>query len=498
MKRTANVKRLNRYGIPFSILLMVFLISPAVGFGALQFTDMSPVHGPVGTEVILSGTGFDPGETYSVLVDGLPCTVNTKTADSISFIIPPGATSGEISVQSDETIHTHYYEFTVTRILTGQWNPPAGFSRDGYITGSLYGEGTLSPDGTIQIPVMVSGVTTAAVAADETDPGFFAIVTSGDAFLTIDTLSTATALIFFSPHIATQDDIRAQSVITRIAALPETAQLASRIEAVCADGSDYLVDAQMNALLQSAMEAYLADPVLPQSPGRTPMAFEADAPEGTHWRYFNPPADELTGPWLESTLTGPGTESPDFYNLCIEGKEGTPLDWSCLLYEVDPAQFTRGLPSVDEWYWKTSLDRIGYEELEKNRVGSKLISRYLDLIDLALGEVFSVDKGDLQIPAHRPGVYVSRAYSGNLFYGSEWWDYNRYQGAFIDGLSGGRQEWNRALYGNMAVAVLDAVAVIVSIRKVFEGKDFADLLFTVTYEVEKAIAALENRNSQLS
>ena len=101
MKRTANVKRLNRSAILFSIFLYAFLISTDVGFGALLFTDMFPSYGPVGTEVTLSGAGFDPGQSYSVMINGLPCVITAKETGSISFTIPSGASSGEISVLSD-------------------------------------------------------------------------------------------------------------------------------------------------------------------------------------------------------------------------------------------------------------------------------------------------------------------------------------------------------------------------------------------------------------
>ena len=62
-------------------------------------TSLSATTGPVGTQVVISGSGFGASRGSSMVVlNDAPVTINSWSATSITITIPTGATSGPISV----------------------------------------------------------------------------------------------------------------------------------------------------------------------------------------------------------------------------------------------------------------------------------------------------------------------------------------------------------------------------------------------------------------
>ena len=58
-----------------------------------------PMQGPPGTEVILTGTNFDPvPSNNTVLFNGTVAQITSGTSTSLTVTVPPGATDGQISV----------------------------------------------------------------------------------------------------------------------------------------------------------------------------------------------------------------------------------------------------------------------------------------------------------------------------------------------------------------------------------------------------------------
>ncbi|MDP1831209.1 MAG: IPT/TIG domain-containing protein [Geothrix sp.] len=64
-------------------------------YGVPTVTGVNPTQGPVGTPVVIAGTylGY-PGTT--VTLNGQPLTLATQTVSQITFLVPPGATSGSL------------------------------------------------------------------------------------------------------------------------------------------------------------------------------------------------------------------------------------------------------------------------------------------------------------------------------------------------------------------------------------------------------------------
>ena len=79
----------------------------------LTLTGFSPVSGPVGTGVTLTGTGFTG--TTTVAFNGAPASYSVGSDAQITAIVPPGAASGAITVTTPYGTVTSTTIFTVTK-----------------------------------------------------------------------------------------------------------------------------------------------------------------------------------------------------------------------------------------------------------------------------------------------------------------------------------------------------------------------------------------------
>ena len=86
-------------------------------------TGFSPAQGPVGTQVIISGSGFT-GAT-AVKFNGTSATFTVNSDTQITATVPTGATTGPITVTGPGCTGTSTTNFTVTALITG-FSPPKG------------------------------------------------------------------------------------------------------------------------------------------------------------------------------------------------------------------------------------------------------------------------------------------------------------------------------------------------------------------------------------
>ena len=77
---------------------------------------ISPTEGPVGTQVLISGSAFGSSQGNStVTLNGAPVTVNSWSANSITITVPSGATSGSLVVSAAPSMNnSNPVSFTVT------------------------------------------------------------------------------------------------------------------------------------------------------------------------------------------------------------------------------------------------------------------------------------------------------------------------------------------------------------------------------------------------
>ena len=498
-------KQIARHGL-LPCLLGVFLLAagmflPGSASGALQLEELAPLSGPAGTPVTLTGSGFDPARSYEVKIDGTVCPVFDVSATAISFSITSGAQTGYVSLLEDGgTPISYLFPFTVTRVVQGTWTPPQGVARAGYGVGSAFSETTPGAEGAFDVTVPDTGVSVVAAAREDTDPAFLAVVTSADTSVVLDAVSTAKALVFLSPLVATQDDALAQSILSTIGSLSETDSLASLIESKSADGVDYLNDPQVESAMVAAIEAYLRDPVQSPLAFRRSQDFES-SPEHTHFKYVNPDPDQSEGDFaftqrFTGTILPPTEESPDRYTFKLSAIEGNPLEWTTSLYRLDKNQFPRGLESIDQMVWWDPPERWDEEGIGTTYLHSKLETRRLDLVGAVAGYItkglVQTDEGELDISANRPGVYMARSFSGNVFNGTSLEgglvSAEPRQEDFINNLVGGREEWRLSLYANLVIIALDVIPV--SVESILGESDTAKLIFKLLKGIMKSSAAV--------
>lgn len=78
-------------------------------------TGFTPASGPVGTTVTITGINFSTTPASNIVqFNGVAAVVSSSTANSITVVVPAGATTGKISVTVDGMTATSANDFTVT------------------------------------------------------------------------------------------------------------------------------------------------------------------------------------------------------------------------------------------------------------------------------------------------------------------------------------------------------------------------------------------------
>lgn len=86
-------------------------------------TNVSPISGPVGTAVTITGTGFSTTASNNIVSFGATrATVNTATATTLNVTVPFGANFAPVSVQVNGQLGTYSREFIVTSQCAGTLN----------------------------------------------------------------------------------------------------------------------------------------------------------------------------------------------------------------------------------------------------------------------------------------------------------------------------------------------------------------------------------------
>jgi gliding motility-associated-like protein len=82
------------------IYVLKFTQGPALPVPTI--TSFDPPQGPPGTEVIITGTNFDPIPSNNIVsFNGTTAQVVSSTSTSITVTVPPGASDGQISVMAN-------------------------------------------------------------------------------------------------------------------------------------------------------------------------------------------------------------------------------------------------------------------------------------------------------------------------------------------------------------------------------------------------------------
>ena len=95
-----------------AFVVMVVSASGALAATTPAVTGFSPTSGPVGTQVVLTGTGFT-GAT-NVRFDGTKATFSVDSDSQITATVPTGATKGTIRIMTPGGPVVTSSKFTVT------------------------------------------------------------------------------------------------------------------------------------------------------------------------------------------------------------------------------------------------------------------------------------------------------------------------------------------------------------------------------------------------
>jgi regulation of enolase protein 1 (concanavalin A-like superfamily) len=89
---------------------------------APSITSISPTSGSIGSQIVISGSGFAPQAGSVVLLNDLAATINSWSATSITASVPASATSGLLAVCVAPAMNcSNPVKFTVTIMLPNGW-----------------------------------------------------------------------------------------------------------------------------------------------------------------------------------------------------------------------------------------------------------------------------------------------------------------------------------------------------------------------------------------
>ena len=161
------------------------IASNGIWFPEAHINSISPTSGPAGTTVTITGANFRTS-TGTVFFNGLPATVSGGWSNTVTAIVPAGATTGNVVVETSSHILSNGVNFTVTGgatspIITGL--SPTSSAVGTFVTifggnfGSTQGNGTVTFNGT-------------AAAAASWNPGAIVVAvpggaTTGSVFVTV-------------------------------------------------------------------------------------------------------------------------------------------------------------------------------------------------------------------------------------------------------------------------------------------------------------------------
>lgn len=85
------------------------------------FTSFEPAWGPAGTQVTLIGSRF--GDATTVRFDGVAAAFSIESDETIKALVPPGATTGKITVETPFGFATSNYDFIVGNLNESSYFP---------------------------------------------------------------------------------------------------------------------------------------------------------------------------------------------------------------------------------------------------------------------------------------------------------------------------------------------------------------------------------------
>lgn len=484
--------------LQLSICLGAFLLS-SLGAAAATVGHVTPLHGPPGSIVEIRGAGFNPGAQNIVTVGGVPAAISNVSPASIAFVVPAQTAGGPIAIVSDGDPVPTSVLFHVTRRIPGVFNPPAGVARDGFEIAGFGSFDEINPaTGAFNVEVPNDRSAVLWVMDGTGTRGFGAVVTPMTTQITVDAASTARALVFTLPGLGPRDPSAAEAMLTRLQSLPEMTPLAQLIAAKAGQGMDIFEDYEVRNARVAVINAL---GVL--SAARAPKLTAASGGLSIgdlFLKDLNPDYSTsipATPTLLDSSLVpGPGPGQATF--MLDSSSPANNVDWLVQLFQVNPSALPGGLKDINALTNYDRPTRLSLTPIAEGMARASLDGEVFDFVDTFIKFVASPFYTDFRsytnhLSSAPPGVYVSHAYSGNVWYGTRLLLTTRSQSDLIGSLGGSTKNYE-AMSVNLVIAAVDLVSAAVPLDAFLdEPKPIESFVHSLLLDTTKALAAYDSR-----
>jgi PKD repeat protein len=331
-----------------------------------------------------------------------------------------------------------------------------------------------SSDGEFSINVQARGITLVGALPAQGESLYLAISalegSQPASSISIDSRSTAEALVMLTPGLLTRDPATAARVMRIIRDDDEVAKLAQFIERAYAVGSNILDDPKLIDLLKNAVNSIASQ--LPRNPiPLQELSLQSQAPQFIKLAINQAERVEID---LDRTSLGLRTIG-NIVELSYENKDGVGVDWYTTLEELDSKEITIQ-------FIKNASNRTIFPApkrlLTTTFVPAKAYSRYLDVFnaiaDFLVAELNIFPDKNMRISGDKAGVYILRAYSGG-----GWFSRDPGERDFVkSNIPRGSENLKTALLLNIMMAGLDMIEAIISL-KIFDKAEKIEVLRTV-------------------
>lgn len=418
---------------------------------------LSPRIAQPGTTVTIAGTGFDPGLGLEVRVGGNVVANPVISAQTITFPMPSAADlgTGMVELRDNNQVKEWIFPLEPTRAVEISLDLPPGINTGQYELVANLNVYTADPDGVFRLgvpltkPHLVAAV--GATGSGQEDPLFVAMLIPGQSQATISAQSSVLAMAGLHPAIFGSSSATLTSALDALAALPGFSDAVTFYQQAAAAGGSPMKDLRMVRQMDELVVELLASGFQPTQQAAAsssePIALaESDvmaAPPGVlapDIIPFNPQGGNATQ-FLDIELEG--STDASFNDLRFSLGVGnvadvgqlilrSPVDWNFEVHEVDTSAFQTidqirneldrntafsyvgGSNSIKSGYIRASLFSSNMDALE--RLSKALADALPSLIEG--GETQSSNRASITVPRTRPGIYIVQAYSGNIFYGT--------------------------------------------------------------------------------
>src|SRR5687768_343042 len=490
---------------PSLLLTLALLYAWQVAAADLRFDSMEPLFAPAGRTIEIRGAGLDQVQELKLGATAVP--IQSKAEDRLTFVVPADALTAYVSISttggSNRRSESPLY---IGEAITGRLVLPSGVDPSVYRAVASSSSVPVNSDGSFQTIAAKDRVILVS-AARKGFPTAMMLRMPGMMEVVLNSQSTAEAMVLMNPLTFSKDPAQISTNLARMRQMPEFGSLVALIEENFRANRDYLKDARVDTAWGEIITRLVAVRLEAQVLRR--QSFEPGTPAGTKFRYLNPPAGYFGYPdihRLAVEVKPPDRQHPTDYRLSFDSAGNfkpleQPVDWFIELYELDHREFEDGFAGLAALTHTNNPVKLRNLPDETAILNAKLYSGNLDLIDLAAAKINdflfskSIDTmedfaapNEIAIPNWAPGVYVTEAYSGNIWWGTRLFrDSPPSQAQLIEDLEN-RRAWISALSANIVMASIDFVAVAVPLEKLVKNpKFFQEVIYGVVQDLSKAL-----------